>query len=297
MAFRDVNRSTIIRPIYGAAQSAPAASTTQVLRLPQGATYADLILFMTIAGTAATRAQIEAQLANVRVSLSGEEKINLTGKEVIAICEFYESGVVADTGMFLLPFSRLWMNGASAQLEPDWGTNSESSFQIELTWAAGTTIDLVQTFARIETTSQELGAHVRPIKLTPTFASTGKYIYPDLPNEPGTFLYALHYEVPVVANLTNVALLVDDVRLLDCPPAVTDAMQRRGYRARTPQTAKLFVHTDFTSRGFDSDAIPLGLTRRMELELTFANAAPNSFSIIAEIGTVKPTQAGAARQA
>jgi hypothetical protein len=119
----------------------------------------------------------------------------------------------------------------------------------------------------------------------PTIASTGLYNYMDLPKNPKEYLRALHLAVPVVANLTKIAYIADNMRLIDVPPAILNQMYRLADPNRTPQTAKGYVHLDFTSRGILNDAVPLTMAEQV-LELTFANAAPNQISVIAELLTL-----------
>lgn len=292
MPFSQDNRSPILKKLVGIV-SGVGANQTAVLKIPPGATYTDLIIQCTIAGVAATRAQLETFFTSMRFTVSGVEKWTLTGKQLIAIIEFYATNLIADTGVLTIPFERLWMDTQLAQTAPEYGTLGESSMQLEITQAGGSTIDLLTVWGRIDPVAQPLGAHIRMLRLTPNIASVGKYIFPDLYKKPGDYLYALHFEVPVVANLTNIAYVADEIRLIDITPTVLNQLYLAGPARRTVQSAKLYVHLDFCNRGFDSDAIPLTMQTQI-LELDFANAAPNQVNIIAEIGTRAPTQAGVA---
>lgn len=286
--FTDANRSPVIKPLYGAIQGVGAGQTA-IVRVPPGATYADLPIQCLIAGVAATRAQLETMLTQVRLTVSGVEMWTLTGKQLIALVEFYRVGLIGDTGFLWIPFERLWMQSVSAQLDPNYGTLGESSMQLEITQAGGSTIDAMNAFAVIHPVAEPLGAHMIARRFTPTIAAVGKYIYPDLPIIPGEFLYALHFEVPVVANLSNIALVTDEVRLIDAPPALLNQRYLESNPVRTQQGAKGYVHLDLTCRGFDSDSLPTGLLTSQILELTFINAAPNAVTIIAEYATVSAT--------
>ncbi len=288
--FIDENRSPILKRLAGAV-SGVGASQVMVIKIPPGSTYADLTLKLFIGATGATRAQIESMLTSWRLTMSGREIWTLTGTQLLAIIAFYRSGLVDDSGYVTIPFQRLWMNGLAPQIDPMYGTLGESSFQLEITEDATNTIDTVAVFTRISPVSEELGAFVRMVRLTPNIGATGVYQFPDLPKRKGDFLYALHIQVPVVANLTDIAYLADEIRVWDHPVAVSNRYILEGNPTRTLQTAKLFVHVDFCSRNLDSDAIPLSMQTQM-LELTFATAAPNGVNIIAEIGTRQPTQAG-----
>lgn len=293
MPFVNDNRSPILKKLLGIV-SGVGASQVAVLKIPPGATYADLTIKMNIGAGVATRANIETMLTSWRLTVSGVEKWTLTGKQLVAIIEFYCTGLIADTGFVTIPLQRLWMDTQLAQTAPEYGSDGESSMQLEITQDVTSTITLMTVTASVDPVVQELGAHILMRRLSPSIASIGKFIYPDLYKSAGDFLYALHIETAVVANLTNIALVADEVRVVDFDPAMLNQLYLEGPAKRTVQTAKGFVHLDFCRRGFDSDALPLTM-KTLVLELDYVTAAPGIVNIIQEIGTRAPTQAGVVR--
>lgn len=283
--FLNANTSPVIKPLPGIV-TGTGAGQVATLRFPPGLSYAELVIRCTIAGVAATRAQLETMLTTARFTVSGVEKFSMNVKDLIAIAEFYRTGCIGDSGYLVVPLERLWMQGAKAQLDPQYGTQGESSVVLELTQAGGSTIDAITAYARVNPAPEELGGHIIARRFTFNVAATGKYLYPDLPIIAGEYLYALHIAVPVVADLTNWAFLADDVRVIDGPPSLWTQLYQLSNPVRTPQTAKLYAHLDFTARGFDSDALPVGLLRSQVLELEFSNAAPGAVTVIGEYGTV-----------
>jgi hypothetical protein len=214
------------------------------------------------------------------------EKCSVQAADLIAIAEFYRTNCIGNSGYLVILLERLWMEGAKAQLDPNYGTEQESSVVLELTQAAGSTIDAITCFARVNPQPETLGAHVMLRRFTFNVAATGRFLYPDLPIIPGEYLYALHIAVPVVANLTNIAMITDDVRMIDVPPSLLTQLYQLANPVRTPQTAALYVHVDFTSRGYDSDALAVGDLKSQVLELEFSNAAPGAVTVLGEYGTV-----------
>lgn len=274
-----------IKPLQGIVTGIGAGQVA-TLRFPPGLTYAELVVRCTIAGVAATRAQLEAMLLTARFTVSGVEKFSVQAIDLIAIAEFYRPGCIGDSGYFVIPMERLWMDGVKAQLDPNYGTEGESSVVLELTQAGGSAIDGMTAYARVNPQPEVLGAHIMLRRFTFNVASTGKFLYPDLPIIAGEFLYALHIKLPVVANLANVGVITDDVRLYDVPPSLLTQLYQLGNPIRTPQTAKGYVHVDFTMRNFDSDALAVGDLKSQVLELDFINAAPGAVTVIGEYGTV-----------
>jgi hypothetical protein len=296
MAFRDVNRSPILKKLPGIVTGIGAGQTA-IVRVPPGATYLELVLQCTIAGVAATRAELETMLGDIRLTLSGVEKFTVSAKQLIAIAEFYRSGVVGDTGYLVIPFERLWMSTAAARQNPAYGTLGEDSFQVEVQQLAGSTISAIQAFARVAPVAEELGAHMTIKRLTPNIGALGKFYYPDLPKLPGWFLYALHIQwgsVGTIADLTNVAVVADEIRVVDCAPALENRYLTLGNPARTPQTAKGFFTVDFTARNEDEDALSL-IMDELVLELDVATNIPGQINVLAEIAMVKPSTIAPAR--
>ena len=290
MSFADENRSLINKRLVGTV-SGIGASQTMVIKIPPGSTYADISLRLFIGATGATRSQVETMLTSWRLTLSGREMWTLTGKQLLAILAFYRSTSVDDSGFVTIPFQRLFMDGLGPKVDPMYGTLGQSSFQLEITQHSSSTIDTVAVFSRLSPVSEELGGHLRMVRLTPNIGSVGVYVFPDLPKKMGEYLYAIHLEVPTVADLTDIAYIADEIRIVDHPVAMLNRYLLQGNPNRTVQSAKGFVHLDFCNRNLDTDAIPLSMKTQV-LELTFANTAPNGVNVIAEIGSRAPMQNG-----
>lgn len=297
MPFAQDSRTPIIKKLSGATTGVGVGQTA-IVKIPPGVTYTSLILECRVAGVAATRAQMEAGLLSLRLTVSGVEKWTMTATQLIALSEFYRPGVIGDSGYLVIPFSRLWMFGPGAALDPSYGTLGESSFQLEIVQDAASAIDSIECWARISPIAETLGAHVKVVRLTPNIGALGTYYYPDLPKTPGfkvgdaglQYLYAIHLQVPVVANLTRLALVADETRVVDTKPGLLNQLYLASNPTRSVQTAKGFVHMDFANRGYDGDVVPLNMNSLI-LEMDFANVAPGQINLLVEIGTKQPTPA------
>lgn len=285
--FTDANRSPILKPLFGAVTGVGAGQTAQI-KLPPGLTFADVIVRCTAAGAARTRANLEADIETVRFTVSGDEKKSITCKQHIAITEFHQTGIIGDTGNLFFPFSRLWMDGIGPKMDPNYGTDGETSVVLELKQAAGSGIDAMQVYVRLNPLAERLGAHIITRRFTFAVPGSGKFQYSDLPINPGEFLYTLHMEVPTPADLTNVAYIPDDSRMIDITQEVLASIYKTSTPNKTPQTAKGFVHLDFAARCFDTDAIPVGLLTSQVLELDFSTAVPGrTVTVLGEYAQVK----------
>ncbi len=176
MGWIDDNTSPTFKPINGAVEGV-GASSVAIVDLPCNATYLELMLECSIAGAAPTRANLEAWLTNIRCTLDGKEQWSLTAKQLIAEVEFYQSGVIGDTGYIVIPFERLWMRNDVGATAPAWGTLGQPSFQLEITQSASSTIDRIQPWARLGAVAEELGAYIRTLRYTPAITAAGTFNY------------------------------------------------------------------------------------------------------------------------
>jgi len=280
-----------MRLLPGAFQSQPVASGTNLALIPLF-TYAKLAAFLTIAGVAATRAQIVAQLSQVRIVLSGREIWIGSGANLIAREAFYAENDANTTvpGFITFNFLRTWMAGAPERLNSLLGTSDQSALQIEFTWAAGATINASVMFGAYMSEGEPTGITTRVMRVSPNIGAVGVSIYPDLPlPRNGETLLAIHLFPPVVANLTNLAYIADNVRLVDSTPEFLNRTYLEANPPRTPQGANGMVTIDFTAlTGSPLNGVPMSEIASHTLELTFAAAAPGSFTVLCEFAAPLP---------
>lgn len=280
------NRSTpIIREVPGAVLSQPTPAAPFIVNIPLF-TWAQLLVYFTIAGVAATRAQMAAQVASVRVVLSGREIWIGTGAQLLSLAAFYAQTDSAANYPGFLPinFLRSWsadkVDGEAAIL----GTKDQSNLQIEITMSAGATINGATLYGARLQEPEETGITTRVVRVSPNIGSVGLSVYPDLPApRDGDQLLAIHVFPPVVANLTRLGYVRDEVRIIDDLPAVLDRIAVDSGQPRTPQGANGMVSIDFTAlTGNPGDGVDMSRVGSHQLELTFANAAPGTFAILLE---------------
>ncbi len=289
MVFALENDSTIRKALPGAVVGI-GASKTAVVTIPVGPTYEAIGLQLLISETAPTRAEIESMLTNFRLSLSGEEIFNLSGLELVAWAEFYNAGITNATGYIHIPFTRPWMKRIESVMGPAFGTQGETSFTLEITQDATSTIDGIVAMADINPIPQVLGTHYRLQRLFPGLPGAGRTQWSGIKPRREDKLSALHFRVSTAADLTDFSLIGDGIRLIDTVTQAQLAFDYRKYTpARTLQTAKKVISIDLCADGEDR---PIPMTMNdFTVEFNFANA-PTVLAVIAEFGTTRQTQAG-----
>lgn len=282
--------STLIQRIVpGAAQSQPSAGGTVTVNLPL-LTWCKLSLLHTIAGVAATRAELVAQILQVIITVSGRELWRGSAAQLIAIQQFYaESDTqTAYPGYLNLDFLRNWLTDANRGIDASVGLADQNAMQVEITYAGGATINGIAVYGVRMQAPQPTGTASRIVRGSASISALGVYVYPDLPlPRAGDVLLAIHVFPPVVANLTNFAYVADEVRLIDAPRAFLDRNAAESHPPRQPQGANGMVSLDFTAiNGLSGQGVPLGEVGSHQLELTFENAAPGTVPILCEIASM-----------
>ena len=255
--------------------------------LPVGQTYLASLLFFSIAGTAATRAQINAQVEFIQILVNGVEAGNLSGAEFATLAEFYRSGVVGDTGFLPLPFERQCMQELAVQRSFAWGMQGQNSFQMNIKLAAGATIDAITLCHRIDPRVEVLGRHVEWRKQSHTFGSTGQDRIIDLPHADYSAvpdaIAAMHLVV-TKANISNLIIRADKQELWNGTVGQLEKFYKFASDARTPQAT--FLSLDFLNRNWLADQLPDNMDT-LEVIPTWTNP-PGTYSIILEMITGTP---------
>lgn len=282
--------STLIqRVVPGAAMAQPSAGGTVVVNLPL-LTWAKLALYHTIAGVAATRAQLVAQVTQMIITVSGRELWRGSAAQLIAIQQFYSEvdTQTAYPGFINLEFLRSWLADATRGMDAAIGLADQNAMQIEITYAGGATINGIAVYGVRLQMPQPTGTAVRVLRLSASISAVGVFVFPDLPlPKAGDLMLAIHIYPPVVANFTNLAYIADEVRLIDGPPAFLNRNATEAHPPRTPQDANGQVSLDFTAiNALAGQGVSMVDVGSHQLELTFANAAPGTVPILVEMASV-----------
>lgn len=281
-AFENANRSPFV--VQNVPFQGIGAGNIANAIVPVGQTYLESLLFFSIAGVAATRAQINAQVEYIQILINGIEVANLTGNEWAALAEFYKTGIVGDTGYLPLFYERPWMQELVVQRGFAYGMVGQNSFQFNVKLAAGATIDGISLCHRVDPVSEPLGRHVEIRKQSHTFASTGQDRIIDLPQKDYSSnpdaIAAIHLEC-TKANISNLIVRCNKVELWNGTVGQLEKFYRMASDYRTPQS--LFLSLDFTNRNWLRDQLPDTMDT-LEVIPTWT-VAPNTFPILIELIT------------
>lgn len=280
-SFLDLNRSPSLLENPRFEGIAPGGRATA--RIPVGATLLNAFLRFSIAGVAATPAQIAAQVTRIRLIVDANILIDASGSNLVDIANFYRPNAVAN-GILPLYMARDWMQEIQAQDGPAYGLGDAASANIEVQFAAGSTIDAISY--RNETVAGEpLGAHTVTLSQQYNYTAAGLIEIADIPRNPNYGLFAMHLFTPK-ANITNIQIVADNALLLDAAPSEIEARYNLFVGSRTPQANALAL--DFTYRNRAADILPLTM-QDMRLRINFT-VAPGNFPIVYEQARVAPVK-------
>lgn len=232
---------------------------------PIGPTYKAIYLEPTIAGVAATVAEMRAQISMVRLRINGRAVWELPATNVIDLNTWY--GYTATAGILPIFLTWDWVRTVPALENLAWGTANVDSLTLELETAAGATINACTATALVVPEARQLGAIVEAHQFTFAPAGAGLFEISTLPKGNGDLL-ALHLSGAVV---TAMEVKLNGVSFRDGTSAVGNNIALT-FGERT--SVANYTHYDPTAYSLMiDDRIPLGaLAQDFRLNCTVSGA-------------------------
>lgn len=288
-AFRLVRRTPRIHRMPATTGSV-ANNGRPRISMPLGVTYLALMPRFTIAGVAATEAQIKAQVLKIQCIIDGDNKIDCTPAELIAIEEYWNKRhglACVNDGVLRISLSRPWEQEIDAQDGPGWGcavnvVGGVGNFTMIFEMAgASVTIDGIEVHAEV-TDPAPLGRHLclRRYGFSSTQAS-GDVTFSDFNTGVDHSAYAFHLDKASApeasAPITHVQLYADQAFEIEkIPTGTLEALAER--YGLTKATG--FTHIPFARRGRPKEGLPM-VAQDMRLLLTVGSAL-NATNLISE---------------
>lgn len=278
------------------------AGLRSTLRCGIGPTYDAIYVRLTAAGAGLTRAQIEADIARFVIRIGNEVKWDLTGAQLAYIMDRRIVGCVspANNGILPLLFGRPEMQPVSALKRagvsempfsnidgPAFGTLGESTFSIEIDWAAAVTGDAIESWS-VTREPSPLGQHITLLPHRGNLAGIGTDEITDIKLNPARNLVAMHIED---ANVSEVEIRADNMTILR---ATAEALDTDEFIAGYNVNAN-YRTVNFVNRSRFGDALPLTMAT-LRIRPTFT-VAPGDYGIILEQTEVAVTRNIAANTA
>lgn len=215
---------------YAHEQKALTSNQTVTLQVPTGGKIMDLVLrFATAAGADATEAQIRAEVGNIRLTVNGEDVVNVPAYKLYDLYEFLGTNVGVAAGLagaIELNIGRLVMLDPVARDLFGIGTADVANIQVQVTAGTLTNVASVQAFTARQAGDYKRGAYAKFINYPISFNSTGDNTVDTLPRDIDTSYLAVLVEDGASGTITNGECRVNNQIVLDSkfPQSVNNSM-------------------------------------------------------------------------
>lgn len=234
--------------IKQAPMNSVAAGSTATLALPKGLTYAQLILSVTNAAAAASRATFASIINEIRVIVDNKVKRRLSGSELNNINAYRGYDTNLPNGGFVIAFERPEMRTQEQETLLGLGTMDVANISIEIDIDASATSPAIDVYA-VHTDPSLLGAHTVIDKKTYNFSGAGEHEITDIPKQgvesPFKAISAFHL---IGSNITRVEVIRNSQVIYDATDLINETLVEMG-RAGIAKTKQSNTHhVDFGVR-------------------------------------------------
>lgn len=210
-------------------QKTLTSNQTATLTVPTGGKIQDLTLrFATGAGADATEAAIRSEIGNIRLTVNGEDVVNVPAYKLYDLYEFLGTNVGASLGLagaIELNIGRLVFADPMMRDVFGFGTKDVANIQVQVTAGTLSTIASVQSFTGREAGDFNRGAYAKFINYPISFNATGVSTVDTLPRDIDTSYLAVMVEDGASGTITAGECRVNQQVVLDSayPASVNNA--------------------------------------------------------------------------
>lgn len=253
--------------------SGVAAGSTATASYPVGLTYRGLGIRYKINGTNATEAQLAA--LGVVLKIDGDEKINLSGADLLALYKYHGNPVQA--GVLPIVFARSTLRSARNEDATAYGTEDVSSMVLEITIPSGVTNPSLETFAE-QSAGSPLGQHITVKSFSRSISATGEFEEANLPkgtSDKPRALVGLHLTTD---DIDRFEVIINSNNAMKEDVETAKFLDGLKGREKTWQTG--YTHIVPTRTNRLSDAIPLNV---QDYRVLTNHTATGSFKYLHEV--------------
>jgi hypothetical protein len=244
-------------------------------------------LYWTVAGVAATYAEMITDVGDIRVRVGGKLVYDMNGTEILDDLHYYtdKDGVLVDAGCMSLELTpQIGLDGDTRKayaigMLSDTDRSKRNTMTVEVNMLApggGLTVDACEVQLEYDDEpADSIGYHVRTLKYGTTWAAASQQTLDQIAIESNA-LAVLAYHIPTTGTLTRVALNVNDNEVISDIPV--DLLNRDLQNAgRTPQAGYFYI--DFTTKNDPKAFLDVSRLINQYLRLTWG-VAPTGYNII-----------------
>lgn len=250
--------------------------------VPAEGTYYALYLFAkTAAGVALTRAQILADIGNIKALINGEEIVNCDVTVLLDLQKYYGDQIGAGNvdGVIPIYFQRPHLATDAERSLFALGMNNVNSFTIEAQIKGVVALSSLEVFAEVTNEQRNLGQHVRLLKYPQVFSTTGDQEITTLPflNNPTKAYLALHVD-DSAGTIAEVTVRVGGNAIFDRVGNNLNKVLLQKF-LRNPQTG--YYHVDFARSNDLTGLLPMAGIKDFRQTINWS-VLPGNYNIFTE---------------
>ncbi|MDD5692250.1 MAG: major capsid protein P2 [Candidatus Omnitrophica bacterium] len=248
----------------------------------EGTYYSVFLVAKTAAGVALTRAEILADIGNVKAMINGEEIVNCDVAVLLDLQKYYGDQIGAGNvdGIIPIYFERPHLATDAERSVFALGMANVSSFTLEAAIDGVAQLATLEIFAEVSNENRLLGQHVRLLKYPQSFAQTGDQEITTLPfiNDASKAYLALHITAGA-GTFNEVTVRIGGNAIFDRVGVNLNKVLLQK-DLRNPQTG--YYHVDFARPNDLKGLLPMAGIKDFRQTINWITAAPTNFNIYAE---------------
>jgi len=244
-------------------------------------------MFWTIAGVAATEAEMAAQIGMIRVYVGGKRMWEMTAAQILALHHYYhdKDTAIVFAGQLpikltpaMLPLTDATKGYAYGMLS-DRDKSKRNTFVIEVNMTAGPiTVDACEMELEYDDEPADtIKYHVRWIPYGTTWPAASRQTLDQIAHESNA-LAVLGYHIVTAGTVTRVEHVVNDADVISDRPLGLNNMDLLT-AGRSPQAG--FVHLDYATKNDPKAFLDISRLVNEYLRLTWS-VAPNGYTILVQ---------------
>lgn len=236
----------------------------------------------TAAGVELTRAQIIADISDIVVRVNGKQIIDCDADFLLDLQKYYGDSQNAGNvdGMIYIPFARRHLASFEERALYALGAGGIDDLSIECKIDAVAQLSKIEVWGEFDNAAiRAIGTHVRIVRHSRNFASTGVQQITDLPfnGDDLTGYFAKHFRFSTGAVEHATVKRNGNELFYELSPKMNQAFLNRG--DRSPQSG--YFHIDYCANNSRFAFFP-GQAQSMHLNVKWKTAAPDNYVIFAE---------------
>ena len=256
--------------------NAVAAGQTATIDLPTTRIYRGLrLLYGTGTAGGPTRANMEAEVTEIRIKVNGKVQRRFSAAQLFAINAYH--GKAVEDGILPIFFAEPWRRTVQGEDGLAWGMADVDTFQVEVDIAAGATNPTLDADAITLEGNLAMGPITKWRQFVVPVSAVGIVNVSTLPKTDAYF--TIHC---VSANITSVKVLVDRKEIVNAGAAVLQSLaDDQGFAWQTG-----YFHLDFSNSRRVTNVLQMtvpGAGRVSDYQIDFDMAVAANFTMLTEV--------------